>query len=184
MQPLRRNAASVHENLVDGIVYRRVPSVSQELSTRIARVVVLPPGSIDASLCLDKVTIDVNIHPTYARLMSGSGNEQVSWIPGGSFALYPPGTLGSIKFVNRTDRCVIEIEDEIAVRYFGLRSAFFWGQMAEIRYVVDDIAAYAGLSVIDYLKKARTDNSAVTEKTVDGFSLNIVARAAAKLCAA
>lgn len=173
----RHDSETVFDFAADHIVHGSVPPVKYELETKIARLVALPPGPVDAAFSLEKTVIDVNLMPLFATASFNSGREQFFLTPGGSFALYPSGTSGRVKFTNHFPRCLIEINRETLEEYVGDVQIFLDLEKRQTRYVVDHSAASASSAALNYLTHAHTESQLVAELTINSFVLSVLSRA-------
>lgn len=166
---------------LEGSPIARLPPMEREVEAGGLRLILLPPGFVEAYQRLDVMTIDVNLNPVRHEMSWNSDRMAPKDIVADSFAFLPRGGEWRIRSNNFLPGLVLEMEPDhwnAAIR----ESFDFDPDAVGFRnYANDPVAANLGRAGIDLLSRDRLTGEAADALAVEAIGLGLLARLAKRL---
>jgi len=160
--------------------YAGLPSLETELTLGDLRLVLLPPGRVDARIAMRRHLIDVNLNGVEHRLAVNGDRLRTQHVPADSVSFWPRETEVAIETTNVLPGCVVEVAETTMRRWCDAAELAPDHRAGFLPYTPDPAAADLGRAAIRFLAR-RSGGAAKDRLTAEAFALGLAARVMARL---
>ncbi len=159
----------------------RAPDCSCEIETGGVRLVILPPGDIDATMNLRRSAIAMNVGTVRQWIGINSDRKVERFLAPSTMVYWPKGTSFTLIATRDAPSCILEIDDGAMMSWFDDAEIADQPRQQFRIHKPDPFATALSRSAIAYLMRSSQKHSKVDNLTVEAYALGITSRMFARL---